>query len=339
MQAEVIIVDDNSKDGTDKVVQQFATEGYPVRLITRVGERGLSSAVIRGFNESKGEFLVCMDADLSHPPEAIPRLLECFRDARVNFAIGSRYVPGGSTDENWGLFRWLNSKVATILARPFTSIKDPMSGFFAIPRRVFERAAKLNPIGYKISLELTVKCACKKICEVPIHFTDRKLGQSKLSLREQINYLIHLKRLADFKYVEFSRFAQFCFVGGTGMVVDLTMLGALLHLGISFLLARALAIWGAMTWNFLLNRRLTFSYSRRGSIFPQYLRFALSCAFGAVISWCIAVGLVEVVEILEKHVFIAAILGILTGTVSNFLLSRFWVFKRHTYPAADKQTI
>ncbi|UCF34456.1 MAG: polyprenol monophosphomannose synthase, partial [Phycisphaerales bacterium] len=197
---EIIVVDDDSRDSTDEVITRLATAGAPVRLITRVGERGLSSAVIRGFREARGEILQCMDADMSHPPEALPRIYAACQAPHVDFVIGSRYVPGGSTDENWGLFRWLNSKVATLLARPFTSSRDPMAGFFALPRAVFERAEELNPIGYKIGLELIVKGRCRNVQEVPIHFADRKFGESKLSLKEQLRYIRHLKRLADFKY-------------------------------------------------------------------------------------------------------------------------------------------
>ena len=195
---EIIIVDDNSRDGTDRAVQQLAEGGLPVRLVKRTGERGLSSAVIRGFQEAAGEVLVCMDADLSHPLEAIPRLLEALADGS-DFVIGSRYVPGGSTDGSWSLFRRLNSKVATLLARPFTRARDPMSGFFALPRKVYERAAPLDPVGYKIGLELIVKCGCRRVREVPIHFSERVRGESKLDLRERLRYLLHLKRLAGFK--------------------------------------------------------------------------------------------------------------------------------------------
>ena len=205
---EVIIVDDNSRDGTDEVVETLCGENYPVRLITRTDERGLSSAVIRGFEESKGEVLICMDADLSHQPEAIPQLLECFGDPEVDFALGSRYVPGGSTDDKWGLARWLNSKLATLLARPFTHVKDPMSGFFAIRRSVFSEAAALNPVGYKIALELIVKCKCRKVQEIPIHFVTRQFGQSKLNFTERVNYVKHIKRLAYFKCREFVRPGQ-----------------------------------------------------------------------------------------------------------------------------------
>ncbi len=196
---EILVVDDNSRDGTAELLAQQAREGYPVRLITRTAERGLSSAVIRGFREARGAYLVCMDADLSHPPTALPARLAAAKGPDVDFVIGSRYVSGGGTDESWSLFRRLNSWVATLLARPFTRVRDPMAGYFALPRQVFARAAELNPIGYKIGLELIVKCGCRTIREVPIHFADRKLGQSKLSLKEQWRYLQHLNRLAGFK--------------------------------------------------------------------------------------------------------------------------------------------
>ena len=196
---EVILVDDDSRDGSEDVVARLAAEGHPVRIITRVSERGLSSAVIRGFHESKGTCLVCMDADLSHPPEAVPRLVKALRETEIDFVIGSRYVPGGSTDEDWGMLRRWNSKIATLLARPFTSVKDPMAGLFALPRAVFDRAEALDPIGYKIGLELIVKCRCRKVREIPIHFIGRRLGESKLNLKEQFNYLRHLARLAMYK--------------------------------------------------------------------------------------------------------------------------------------------
>lgn len=197
---EIIVVDDNSRDGTERVVKELREFGHPIRLITRIGERGLSSAVIRGFSEANGEALVCLDADLSHPPEAIPMMLERFGETDVDFVVASRYVRGGSTDEDWGPLRWINSKVATALARPLSSVKDPMSGFFSIPKRVYEKAAPLNPIGYKIALELIVKCNCSNIREVPIHFAQRQFGESKLSLAERLNYLRHLSRLLRFKF-------------------------------------------------------------------------------------------------------------------------------------------
>ena len=206
MTYEVIVVDDDSQDGSSEIISELAEEGYLVRVITRIGTRGLSTAVICGFHEAKGDILACMDADLSHPPEALLRLIKVFEGTKVEFAIGSRYVLGASTAESWGLFRWVNSKLATLLARPFTQVKDPMSGFFMLPRTVFEQARSLNPIGYKIALELIVKCSYHIIVEVPIYFENRKYGQSKLNIREQFNYIRHINRLTVFKLGNFLNF-------------------------------------------------------------------------------------------------------------------------------------
>ncbi len=216
---EIVIVDDNSPDATPQVCAELAKQ-FPVRLEVRTTERGLSSAVIHGMKLARGDVVVVMDADLSHPPEKVPELVQTL-NAGADFVIGSRYVRGGTTAAGWGLFRWLNSKVATLLAWPLTSARDPMAGFFALRRDTFAAAKRLDPIGYKIALELLVKCRCKNVREVPIHFENRLHGSSKLSFKEQINYLRHLKRLYEFKYGAMARLVQFLIVGGTGMVVDL----------------------------------------------------------------------------------------------------------------------
>src|SRR5262245_6904119 len=262
---EIVIVDDNSPDATPQVCAELAKQ-FPVRLEVRTSERGLSSAVVHGMRLARGDTLVVMDADLSHPPEKIPELVQTLH-AGADFVIGSRYVRGGATAEGWGLFRWLNSKVATLLAWPLTSARDPMAGFFALRRTTFEAADNLDPIGYKIALELLIKCRCKAVREVPIYFENRLHGSSKLSFKEQINYLRHLKRLYEFKFGDFARLLQFLIVGGTGMIVDLAfyvLLLSWLPLGV----ARGLAIWVAMTWNFWLNRRITFSFARTRAIVP-----------------------------------------------------------------------
>ena len=195
---EIIIVDDDSRDGTIQVCETLS-KSYPLVLETRVGERGLATAVLHGLKKARGQVLAVMDADLSHPPEAIPEIVNEIRSG-ADMVVGSRYVSGGKTEEDWGLLRWLNSKIATVLARPLTNIKDPMAGFFAIHRNVFMRSERLDPIGYKIGLELLVKCGCRRVVEVPIHFIDRKRGKSKLTLREQWNYVAHLRRLYTFKF-------------------------------------------------------------------------------------------------------------------------------------------
>lgn len=192
---ELIIVDDDSRDGTQELVNQLDLPW--VRLIIRTADRGLSQAVLVGLNAARGETLVVMDADLSHPPEAIEGMVAAL-DAGADFVLASRYAEGGSTADAWGILRWVNSKLATLLARPLTAVSDPMSGFFALRRQTVEQAQRLRPLGYKIGLELMVRCGCQRVLEVPIHFSTRKHGQSKLTLRQQLLYVRHLRRLYSF---------------------------------------------------------------------------------------------------------------------------------------------
>jgi dolichol-phosphate mannosyltransferase len=193
---ELIIVDDDSRDGTEALL---AARPEPwLKLIVRKQDRGLSQAVLAGLRAARGDLLVVMDADLSHPPEVIAEMQQAIQ-AGADFVVGSRYVPGGTTADDWGLFRFLNSQVATLLARPLTHITDPMSGFFALPRPVFERALEPSPLGYKIGLELLVRCGCENVQEVPIHFSNRTRGESKLTLKQQLLYVRHLLRLYRFK--------------------------------------------------------------------------------------------------------------------------------------------
>jgi dolichol-phosphate mannosyltransferase len=197
---EIIIVDDNSKDGIDDVVAKLAST-EPVRLFVREDERGLASAVVRGFREARGDVLVCMDADLSHPPDRLPELIEPIKDGDADFTIGSRYVDGGSLDESWSFWRRLNSRFATALARPLTHVGDPLAGFFALRRERFEQAGAIDTVGYKICLELIVKTRPQRCVEVPIHFQDRQRGESKLTLGTQLEYLGHLGKLYTHRFL------------------------------------------------------------------------------------------------------------------------------------------
>jgi dolichol-phosphate mannosyltransferase len=196
---EIIVVDDNSDDGIDREIERLKDSNLPIRLITRKEPRDLSRSVLIGFENAKGKILICIDADLSHPPEAIEKMLQILKTGDCDIVLGSRYMPGGSTDDHWTVYRYINSKVAEAMARPFTKVSDPMSGFFAIPAEVFKRAKRLDPIGFKIALELIVKCRCSKIREIPINFRTRSKGRSKLTLTEQFKYLRHIYRLAKFK--------------------------------------------------------------------------------------------------------------------------------------------
>ena len=315
---EILIVDDNSPDDTQRVCADLA-RNYPVRLLVRTTNRGLSPAVVAGMQQARGELLLVMDADLSHPPEKVPALVEALQSGQTDFVIGSRYIAGGGTDDDWGWFRWLNSRVATLLAWPLTSARDPMAGFFALRAETFRKADKLDPIGYKIGLELLVKGGCRHVREVPIQFRDRLHGESKLNLREQLNYLRHLRRLYLYKLGHAGRLLQFVLVGSTGMIVDLVLYALLLS--VVPLQARGLAIWLAMSWNFVLNRRLTFADADDKPLWGQYLLFCLSCSVGAIVNWGVSVGLTEMLPVFDRWKLLAAVVGVLTGTAFNYILS------------------
>jgi dolichol-phosphate mannosyltransferase len=316
---EILIVDDNSPDETRRVCAELADK-YPLRLVVRTTNRGLSPAVVAGMQQASGDILLVMDADLSHPPEKIPELIETLQSGQTDFVIGSRYVSGGGTDDEWGWFRWLNSRVATLLAWPLTSARDPMAGFFALRAETFRNAAKLDPIGYKIGLELLVKGGCRHVREVPIQFRDRLHGESKLSLKEQLNYLRHLRRLYLYKLGHAGRLLQFVLVGSTGMVVDLLVYAFALSI-LPLQAARGLAIWLAMSWNFLLNRRLTFPDADQKPVWGQYVLFCLSCSLGAIVNWGVSVGLTEMIPLFDRWKLLAAVVGVLTGTIFNYVLS------------------
>jgi len=327
MDLELFIMDDDSRDGS---VELVASRNQPwIRLVTRKTDKGLSNAVCDGLKLAHGEVIVVMDADLSHPPESIPALVAPLMDG-YDFSLGSRYVEGGSTSDDWGVFRWLNSRVATLLAMPFTNAKDPMSGFFALKRATYESAAdRLNPIGYKIGLELIVKCGCERVKEIPIHFADRKFGESKLTLAEQARYIKHIRLLFIYKYGTWSHLAQFLVVGGLGAIVNLALLTLLIAFGVAVKVAIGVAIVISMVFNFFLNRRFTFSYARGGSILRQFFGFVLACSLGALLNYFLASALIAEFPTLYPQV--AAFLGIVAGTGVNFLANRFAVFKTTKY--------
>ncbi|KAH9582164.1 Glycosyltransferase 2-like [Trypanosoma melophagium] len=198
---EMIIVDDNSQDGSVEAVRRLEGEGYPVSIAVRKTERGLSGAVIHGLTAARGTFLLVMDADLQHPPVDAPRLLRALERPAVEFVCGTRYGGGVAIDRDWPLYRRIISWGARLLARPLTPLSDPMSGFFAIRKDVFLRGADaLNPIGYKIALELFVKCRVKKYEEVGFNFSTRTIGESKLTGKVALHYLKHLQALYVYSY-------------------------------------------------------------------------------------------------------------------------------------------
>jgi dolichol-phosphate mannosyltransferase len=188
---EVVVVDDNSPDGTAGVAEALKDK-FDVRVVRRPKKISLSSAVINGFKVARGDVICVMDADLSHPPEALKLMLKEIQ-AGSDIVIGSRTVPeGGAT--NWPWFRRFGSRFAQILAQPLTKITDNTSGFFMMKKKVID-GVELNPIGFKILLEILVKGNYSEVKEIPIVFNDREGGKSKLGSRQVVEYLKQLGML------------------------------------------------------------------------------------------------------------------------------------------------
>lgn len=193
LDGEIVVVDDASPDGTGAIVDGLAGR-YPVRCLHRAGKLGLSSAVIEGwrFARPESEALGAMDADFSHDPHALVPMVAALENG-AGLAVGSRYVRGGGI-ENWPLKRKITSLVAIALAKPLTPLRDITSGFFLVRRSALD-GVDLDPIGFKIGLEVIAKAHYGKAVEVPYVFTDRVAGQSKLNQREIVNYLRQLRRI------------------------------------------------------------------------------------------------------------------------------------------------
>ena len=194
LDGEIVVVDDNSPDGTGAIVDRLARE-LPVRCLHRPGKLGLSSGVIDGWKIARKESVAlgAMDADFSHDINVFPRLVEALESGRYGLAVGSRYVAGGGI-ANWPPRRIVTSRVACWLARPLTAVKDVTSGYFLVRREALE-GVELDPIGFKIGLEVIVKGKYGKVVEVPYVFTDRVVGESKLDRREIFNYLKQLRKM------------------------------------------------------------------------------------------------------------------------------------------------
>lgn len=330
---EIIYVDDNSCDGTVELCQTLS-KSLPVKLIVRTKDKGLSYAVIEGLNHVRGSICVVMDADLSHPPSAIIKMKELLENNQADFIVGSRYVKGGSIDQKWSLFRRLNSYIATLPALFLAKIKDPMSGFFALRTKDLPEINTLNPIGYKIGLEIMVKGRFTQVKEIPIHFSDRQFGESKLSFNEQLKYLVHIIRLYQFSFPLLAKIILYGLVGFTGFLVDATFyFGLQKALDLNHILARGISFWPAVTWGWAWHRALTFSDRPKTSKRFQWMKFSVSSSLSFCFNWGVYTFLTQTISYFNTHLFAAFITGILSGAVFNFTFSNFIVFpklaKRH----------
>eukprot|EP00967_Tisochrysis_lutea_P139784 scaffold254407_cov30-Tisochrysis_lutea.AAC.2 len=206
LRVELLIADDESPGSaeTERQVAKLAAEGFNVRLHARkrAEGRGLSSAVLLGFAAAAGPVVLCMDADLQHEPEAVPAVAAPVLAGVADFAVGSRNVGGGGVGFEWSLLRRIISHGATLLAVPLSGSSDPMSGFFCLSKETLARGkgAGINARGFKIGLELMVRCRCRRVVDVPITFRDRVAGESKLSMKQNVEYVLQLIDLYIFRF-------------------------------------------------------------------------------------------------------------------------------------------
>jgi dolichol-phosphate mannosyltransferase len=192
VELELVIVDDNSPDGTGQVADALAVERR-IRVVHRAGKLGLGTAVVAGFAVATADTVGVMDADFSHPPALVPRMLAVFRESGADVLVASRYIAGGSTP-NWPFKRRMLSRLGCLLARGLSPIRDAASGFFLI-RGDIARGVHIKAGGFKILLELIVRGKPSRLVELPYRFDDRELGESKMSLREAAGYLVQLRDL------------------------------------------------------------------------------------------------------------------------------------------------
>ena len=328
---EIVIVDDNSPDGTGDRAEELA-KTYRIKVIHRTGKLGLSSAVIEGFGASSGSIYVVMDADLSHPPEKIPDMIKEIQEGRAEVVVGSRYIEGGSI-ENWPFYRKFISKGATLIARGLTKVKDPMSGFFALRKEVLD-GVELNPIGYKIGLEILVKGKYSKVVEVPIRFANRKTGSSKLGGSEMLKYVDHVSMLYEHRRFWLGKYLKFAFIGGIGAIINLTVFWAAHE--IFFIIpfwAIAIAFVVADTNNYIWNRLWTFK--SKGQIKFQYPQFLVVSIIGLalnellfdVIVYDILPGLNVTTDKASVLLVVVQAVCILIVSIFNFLANSAWTFR------------
>lgn len=325
---QIIVVDDNSPDGTAEIARELAGK-YPIKTFCRKNERGLSSAVIAGFNQSEGKIIGAINADLQHPPEVLPQLLQAIHDG-ADIAIGSRYIPGGGI-KGWSFKRKVMSKVATMLAGlalpSIRKIKDPMSGFYLLKKEVIQDV-NLKPIGYKILLEILARGKANEVREMPYTFKPRVSGKSKLSLGVQINYLKQLFHLIAAKG-ELIRFLKFCLVGSIGVVVNMSSLWFFTEAGnLPYLLSYVIGIELAITNNFLWNSLWTFrdKVDRILSIttIKSWLKFNTSRLMMIIVGLSIMTLLTEVAGF---YYLVSNLFAIGVITFLNYLISRHWIWK------------
>ena len=337
----ILVVDDNSPDGTVEVVREHQRVSTNVHLLEG-RKQGLGAAYIRGMRHALGDLnadaVFEMDADFSHKPGDVPRLLDAL-ERGADFVIGSRYVAGGSIPEEWGFHRRLNSRLGNIVARyvaGMSRIHDCTAGFRAIRGEVLRRvdfsALRVQGYAFQIALLHAAFLDGAKIVELPVEFIDRTVGESKLGLKDIVEFL---RSAAWIRFQSSKVFLKFCIIGASGVLVNLGIFTALLALGLNKYLASPIAIECSIITNFLGNNYWTFRRrSLADNIHVRGLRFnavsilALAISFGTFVLLSRAFPAVAP----PVHQFI----GIVPATLVNYFLNSYWTFRDSRQPRDGK---
>ena len=326
---EVVFVDDDSTDGTAGALREAARSNARVRVLHRIGRRGLATAVVEGIMSVSSPFVAVMDGDLQHDEQQLARMLERLRSSDCDIVVGSRYMEGGAADD-WQKDRQVMSRLATMLARAVLRepLSDPMSGFFMLRREAFDRAVRrLSGVGYKILLDILISARPPlAVAEVPYAFRSRLQGASKLDSAVAWEYLVLLLDKTVGRVVPI-RFVMFVLVGGAGVVVHmLTLAGLSRGLDVSFIASQAAATMVAMTFNFFANNMLTYRDQRLTGplrILVGLLSFYAVCSVGAVSN----VGIAAFLFLRDYSWWLSGLAGIVVGAVWNYAASSIFTWR------------
>ncbi|RGP41037.1 Dolichyl-phosphate beta-D-mannosyltransferase [Altererythrobacter insulae] len=329
---EVLIVDDNSADGTADEARALALIDPRVRIIQRIGRRGLASAAIEGFCATAAPFVAVMDADHQHDPALLPQMLAAVRNGEADVAVASRFAEGASTKDWADPEREKLSGAANTLARKLTGVDltDPMSGYFMLSSDLARRLVpRLSGIGFKILLDiLATSERTLSVREFPLNFAARLEGESKLDSAVAFDFLAGIYDKTFGKVIP-TRFALFGTVGAMGVLVHYAVLGTLYpDMTATFWKAQALAVITAMSFNFVLNNRLTYRDQRlkgASSLLKGWIGFCLTCAVGGFANVAVA----TLLEMQGLFWGFAALAGIFVGSVWNYALSSRFVWGRY----------
>ena len=310
-----------------KIKGNFSPFSY-VNYIHRKNARGLGTAVVDGFRQAKGQQLIVMDADLQHPPELLPDVIEKLKTH--DLVIPSRFIKGGS-DGGLSSFRklvsWTARKIGQISIKRFRSISDCTGGFFGLNRPVISNTT-LNPNSWKILMEIIVKGNYNKITEIPYHFVSRDEGNSKMTIREQLRYLFHIGKLVWISH-EDRRFYLFCFVGFLGVFVNLIFFHLFIYLNFHPLFASILASVIAMIHGFLWHDNVTWKGHKNPILIKrlcQFPKYVLVSLVGIVIT----AGMVKYAMTMKWSVSLGQLSGIAIATFWNYFANKKWTWKTKT---------